>query len=186
MRIFIPLFFILFSITSYSQHTDRFVELTKHLEKIEQERDTSYYKNGNIKFLYEESCYEYQEVTRCTYTGVSKRYYRNGVLKREILQDGFGNYIFEAHYNKKGFLTLKAVTSKIDNRSESLIDFFEDKRKGDFTREINYYKLSKTTQQMYCYAKEMVLLCDGEYTITQSYFDESGTTVDTLKYNYLE
>tara|TARA_R100000541_G_scaffold37258_1_gene45192 strand:+ start:100 stop:615 length:516 start_codon:yes stop_codon:yes gene_type:complete len=170
----------------YSQHTQRFIELTKVLKKTESKTDTIFYRNGKPHFVNVRSTYEFDGGIAKNYTGKSNVYYRNGNIARETIQDDFGNYLNVKLFDKKGNLIQERITTEIDNRAENIDDYLEFKKFGDFKKTINYYKYSRKTKKWYKYKEEFLSLTENQFTEIRNILDEYGQIIRTKTRSYEE
>lgn len=187
MKLSVLIIIFLFSSIVYSQHTHRFLALTKVLKKKESKTDTIFHSNGQPYYIYVRSTYEYDDgkIAR-NYTGTSYVYSRNGDLSRVTIQDDFGNFINDKFFDRKGKLTKERITTEIDNRAESIEDYLNSKKYGDFKNEINYYKYSRKTKRRYKYKEEFLTLKKSNVIKIRNFLDENGIIIRTKTLNYKE
>ena len=186
MKSAILIILFLFSSIVYSQHTQRFLELTKVLKKKGSKIDTLFYGNGKPYFVTIYSNYEYDGGIAENYTGKSYVYYRNGNVARIAIQDDFGNYLNVKFFDRRGDLTEERITTEIDNRAENIEDYLNSKKYNDVKKEINHYKYSRKTKSRYKYKEEFLVLKEGETTEIRNFLNEDGIIIRTKTLHYKE
>lgn len=170
---------ILITLNCFSQHTDRFQELVKTIERDSVVKDTLFFKNGDIDFLGEQSFYTFNDTIVKTYSGESKIFYASGITARNDMQDEFGHWIWSKYYNRKGGLTKEWITTKIDTRAETLEDFFTSRSHIDFERTIKHYRFSKKTNGLYAYKIQYLTSLNGIGGGKVEYLNEDGKVIRT-------
>ena len=169
-----------------SQHTERFIELTKVLTKTDTKIESIYYGNGNIYFINEYSTYKYGDSITGNYTGKSYVYYRNGHIANETTQDDYGNYLLVKIYDRKGNLTQERITTEIDNRADNISDYLRNETYGDFKKIINYYKYSRKLKRWYKHKVEYLTLKKRQFTSIKEFLSPTGEIYKTKKREYGE
>ena len=178
-------YIILFiSCSAYGQQTERFKNLMSGLEKGSSTVDTTYYSNGQIKYIGQQTRYTFQGKEYDKYYGTSVAYYRNGTLGRISIKDEYGYYLNEKFYNKSGELIEERITTEIDNDSKDLEEYFKRYELnptdlGDIKKTINFYKLSKKTKERFLYKQESIELKKFILKETITFFNEKGEIVKT-------
>src|SRR5690554_1183844 len=119
MKQLITLIFALVVSNVYSQYTQRFIDLTKPLNKIETEIDTILYSNGKPKFITVRTKFKNDDEIIETNLGTSYVFYRNGKIARNTKIDDYGNYLNEKLFDRKGNLIEERITTEIDNRAKN-------------------------------------------------------------------
>jgi len=170
----LSLFIFLFPILSFSQHTERFKELTKDVKKDMTKMDTLYFGNGNIEYTIEIVGYVHNGEEVKTQTGKTVLYYKSGIVAREDLQDDFGNWLTSKYYNRSGVLTEEWITTEIDTRAKNLDEFFKSVYHIDFKRIIKHYRFSKKTNELYPYKIEYLTLINNIYGRKVEFLYENG------------
>ena len=186
MKPLISIILFLFSTLVYSQHTQRFKNLTKVLEKTEVKTDTVFYSNVKPKFITVRTKFEYDGGIVKTNIGTTHVFYRNGRIARITQRDEFGNYLNEKLFDRKGNLTEERITTEIDNRAENIEDYLESESFGDFKKTINYYKFSRKTKSWYKYKEEFLNLINRKFEETQKFLNENGQIIETKTKSYAE
>jgi len=176
------IFFIGFS--TYAQHTERFKTLMSGLEKGNSTVDTTYYSNGQIKYLGKQTEYTFQDKEYLKENGISIFYHRNGTIGRISVKDAYGYYLNEKFYDKSGELTEEWITTEIDNDAKDLEEYFkryelDTTDLGDIKRTINYYKLSKNTKERFLYKQVYIDLKGLIVKETITFFNEKGEIIKT-------
>ena len=159
MKFFLPILLITFN--CFSQHTERFQELIKTVERDSVVKDTIFFKNGNIEFIGEKSFYTSNDIIVETYSGESKIYYANGIIARNDMQDRFGHWLWSKYYNRRGVLTKEWIITKIDTRAKSLKDFFVSRNHIDSEKTIRHFRNSKKTNELYAFKIEYLTSLNG-------------------------
>ena len=106
---------------SHSQHSAKFIELTKHLKPIDSIVEVKKFKNGKIKEIYKSLVYEYGEYTYEIISGKQQLFDKKGNLFYEVFYDNFGNLIYQKQFNKLNQLYRIIETTKIDLKPEFTI-----------------------------------------------------------------
>jgi hypothetical protein len=177
MKFLLPI--LLVTLKCFSQHTERFQELIKLIERDSIQMDTLFSKNGNIDFVGEQSFYTFNNTVVKTSSGESKIFYASGTIARNDMQDKFGHWIWSKYYNRKGVLTKEWITTKIDTRAETLKDFFASRNHIDFERTIKHYRFSKSKNGLYAYKIEYLTLLNGMGSGKVEYLNEDGKVTRT-------
>ncbi|WP_406685560.1 hypothetical protein N1F78_07540 [Seonamhaeicola sp. MEBiC1930] len=141
-RNFLVIFLVLIWNLSSSQHSDRFLELVKDLEKIRCKTDTTYYKNGNIWWITCWTTYKYNSEEYSIGTGKMIQYYKNGQIANETYMDKYGNILSWNGFDRNGNKSIESVTTKIDSDAENLKEFFDSPLYIKFNRYNRLYKCS--------------------------------------------
>ena len=106
---------------SYSQHSERFIELTQKLKPIDSIIKVKKFRNGKTKKVSKFLVYEYQEYTYEVVSGKQQSFDKKGRLFYEAFFDNFGNLIYHKQFNKSNQLYRIIETTKIDLKSEATI-----------------------------------------------------------------
>lgn len=149
--ILVLIFFVTFY--GYSQHTKRFLELTKDLVPFKQTVTLLKNKNNTIKTKFKFNTYKFEnEKFICEY-GNRKVYNYKGEIEEDIEHDNFGNIITQKFYDKNGRV-IKEINAK-------RIDLISDTNKEEHlniklitTKSLQEeYKFSKKLNKMYLFKK---------------------------------
>ena len=119
-KLVLLMFLIFFSITIHSQHTKRFLDLTKVLKVADSTIINKKYKNGNLKESAKIFEYDFGEYTYTFYSGKRQFFLKKGELFIEQLLDNYGNILMYKQFNKKGRIRREEITSKIDSKAASI------------------------------------------------------------------
>ncbi|HAT63106.1 MAG TPA: hypothetical protein DCS66_00695 [Flavobacteriaceae bacterium] len=184
MKLLIFILILLFTNTIYTQHTDRFLELTKVLKKVDSKTDTLFYGNGKIYYVSTITTYEYDGGIAENYTGLSTIFYRNGNISSTTQQDDYGNYLLIKIFDKKGNLIEERITTKIDNRAKNITEYLNDISYGDYEKTVNYYKYSKNNGSWYKYKVVYLKLVNSKGVEIRNIFDENGKLIKTKSKDY--
>ncbi|WP_406684364.1 hypothetical protein N1F78_01135 [Seonamhaeicola sp. MEBiC1930] len=115
----------LISYSSNAQHTVRFLNLVKDLEQVSCQKDTIFYKNGNIRWTMCSTNYKHNSEKFWAKTGKMVQYYKNGQIAHEYFFDNYGNLKRIKIFDRKGNKVEEYLTTEIDSNAKSLNDFFE-------------------------------------------------------------
>jgi len=113
--------FLFLSHFSFSQHSDRFLKLTKNLKHNKITTGKIMHDNKNIQMICNMTTYEFKDESFSCMVGDKKIFYRNGKLKELVKHDDFGNVLSHIFYDLKGRVTKEIIATKID-----LISFLEN------------------------------------------------------------
>ena len=115
---------------SHSQHSKKFIELTKQLKPVDSVIKIKKFRNGKIKGISKSLVYEYGEYNYEIVSGKQQLFDKKGRLFYEVLYDNFGNLIYQKQFNNSGQLYRIIETTKIDLKSESTVnDILNSNRK---------------------------------------------------------
>jgi len=179
MKLNLTLNFLLFTFfISYSQYTDKFIEITKDISRVQYNRDTAYYKNGNIKKIFGTSIYNAKGNMIAIESGKIIEYSRKGRLKSEVFTDRFGLYLSAKTYNKSGDLEEEMVTTEIDTSLENPKLFFSTFSHIDYKREYRYYLYSEKLKSFYVNAIDFVTVINNEETTIRKFYNQKGETIE--------
>ncbi len=117
-----------FSIAIHSQHTKRFLDLTKTLKAADSTIIYKKYKNGNPKENAKVFEYDFGDYTYDVYTGKRQFFFKQGGVYSELLYDDFGNLLIYRWLNKDGKIITEEITRKIDSKSISVEDFLNSNK----------------------------------------------------------
>ena len=106
---------------SHSQHSTKFIEITKNLKPIDSITKIKKYRNGGIKETSKYLVYEYGEYTYEIVSGKEQHFDKKGRLFYEVFYDNFGHLIYHKQFNKSNQLYRVIETKKIDLKPESTI-----------------------------------------------------------------
>ncbi len=134
-----------------AQHTTRFLEIVKDLEKISCKTDTTYYKNGKIWWTTCWTTYKYNSENYSARTGKMTQYYKNGQIVTEYRLDEYGNIKSMKTFDRNGNKTKESATTKIDSKAKSLDEFFVSQDHMNFKTFTLLYKFSKKLGIWYIY-----------------------------------
>ncbi|MFD0964700.1 hypothetical protein [Pseudofulvibacter geojedonensis] len=143
------------------------------------EKDTTYYRNGQVKFLSERTTYKYNNQEFTNWTGKSILYYKNGVIARVTVQNDYGNFLNEKFYDRNGNLIEEWITTELDSRANNLNEYFSNKSLGDIKKIINYYKYSKKLSKYYIYKQEYIELFNGIVKEKRNTLNLNGEIIKT-------
>jgi len=168
-----------------AQQTERFNKLVKELEKVSVKTDTTLYRNGQIKSLNEQTIYTFDNKEYKTWTGEDIFYYKNGKLGRKSVKDDYGNFLNEKFYDRSGNIVEERITTEIDNRATSLIEYLQTCTSylcllGDNKKTISYYKYSRKSKLRFLYKQESIEQRNGILTQTNNTINEDGKIIKIL------
>ncbi|QHI38021.1 hypothetical protein IMCC3317_34040 [Kordia antarctica] len=143
------IFFVLIYNICNSQHSERFLEFVKDLKEIGCKTDTTYYKNGNIRWIESWITYEYNSEEYSTGSGRQVQYYKNGQLANESYLDKYGNILSWKGFDRNGNKTIESVTTEIDSDAESLTELFNSTTDTKFKRYNRLYKCLRKSGNCY-------------------------------------
>ncbi len=179
-RNFTIIFLLLIWNLSSSQHSDRFLELVKDLEKVSCKTDTTYYKNGNIWWTMCSTNYIYNSEKYWAKTGKMVQYYKNGQIAHEYCFDNYGNMKTLKVFDRKGNKLEEHVTTEIDSKAKSLNEFFESQDHISDKTYSQFYRCSSKNGIYFLY-KEGLRVNGNRNDVWTTYF-ENGEKKKEKKY----
>ena len=169
-RNFSIIFLLLIWNLSSSQHSDRFLELVKDLQKISCKTDTTYYKNDNIWWTMCWTTYEHNSEKYWARTGEMVQYYKNGQIAHKYFLDNYGNLKTMKVFDRKGNKVEEYITTKIDSNAKTLIEFFESQDHMKFNTWTSIYRCSSNLGVFYLY-KEGLRVNGKKNGVWTTYYD---------------
>ncbi|MBJ2172747.1 hypothetical protein JBL43_00765 [Aureibaculum sp. A20] len=113
IKLVITIFFVV-NLNVYSQHSKKFIELTKTIKPIDSIIKTKNYSNGKTKKVSKFLVYEYGEYSYNILSGNQQIFNKTGELFFEQSYDNFGNLLYQKQFNKSGDVYKIIETSRID------------------------------------------------------------------------
>ena len=181
MKPSIVLFAYFISSFVFSQHSERFLELTKNLKSTDTSMVEVYYKNGTIREKGMNLAYKLPEYTYHKKFGIYKTYYKEGVLKSEITYDEFGNPLEAVFYNKNGTTWWKSKTLEIDTPLEDPNRFFTTLNPATIIKWDKELKYGSGIGKMYI--KTEGKLKNGKKVGLWKVYDEDGRLEEEIHYD---
>ncbi|MDX6748079.1 hypothetical protein SHK09_14880 [Polaribacter sp. PL03] len=106
---------------SHSQHSEKYIELTKNLKPIDSITKIKKFRNGGIKEISKFLVYEYGEYTYEIVSRKQQLFDKKGRLFYEVFYGNFGNLIYQKQFNNRNQLYRIIETTKIDLKPETTI-----------------------------------------------------------------
>jgi len=164
---------------SYSQHTDRFKELTNKIIAEDTTQYKNYYSNDSIKDSGLVISYKTPSYTYSKKIGEHISYYRTGELKSKVLYDAFGNELSAIFFNRDSTTWWKSETLKIDTNLTNYQEYFLVENSIIITKKIKEYKYGREIGKMYLRTQGIVTNKKkiGDWKI----YDEYGAIEDEIE-----
>lgn len=164
----------------YSQHTERFLNLTNSIKPIDSITINSTYNNGNIKEtglikVYQQGDYLYE-----FYSGKITNYYKNGIVKSIEVYDSFGNLIESQLFDFEGILYCDKKTLKIDTKASSISEFITYDRHLIILTHLKRYRFSLIPAKWFLLEEGDVL--NGRKTGVWKKYHKDGTLKKIIDY----
>ncbi len=141
---------VLISNYCMSQHTHRFLKLTKDLVVLDSLVLDKSYTNGQVKELVTKIRYAIGEDSYSVLVGLNKTYLKDGTLLINRTYDNYGNMIHERLMDFDETLMKEVLVTKIDTQSNDAEDILKSKRKLIIdTYEKEYYRLKNGRNCLY-------------------------------------
>ncbi|NVK09748.1 MAG: hypothetical protein HWD89_11910 [Tenacibaculum sp.] len=121
LLIILLLFAFLKAETSHSQHSEKFIKITKDLKPIDSITKIKKFRNGLIKEISKFLVYEYGEYTYEIVSGKQQLFDKKGRLFYEVFYGNFGNLIYQKQFNNRNQLYRIIETTKIDLKPETTL-----------------------------------------------------------------
>ncbi len=139
---------VFFTSYVFSQHSERFVELTKNIKSIDSTIHKNYYSNDSLKDIGLKYAYKTSNYTYWKKSAKHKSYYRTGELKSEVTFDRFENQLNAIFYNLDGTTWWVSTTLQIDTNLKNEEDFF-DIEHSILTKKIKEYRFGSNVGKTY-------------------------------------
>ena len=110
----IIIIFFAFSLSLYSQQSEKYLELTKNLKPIDSIIKIKKYRNGKTKKISKFLVYENGEYNYDLMSGKQQIFNKKGELFFEQLYDSFGTLLYQKQFNEFGEIYKLIETNRID------------------------------------------------------------------------
>ena len=124
----LPIIILFLSLQCYSQHSEKFINLTSNLKPSDTITVDSKFNNGNQKEVGKLYEYEFGDYVYSYYVGKRIEYYRDGSLAYEYEYNDFGIQLSCKWYDGHDNLWRESQTLKIDSEAIDAREFFEKEK----------------------------------------------------------
>jgi len=179
--IFITSLVLFISNGMFSQHTQKFKEITKNLIAIDSSENQYYYTDGAIKKTAKSRVYKTPSYSYSKDFGKVLTYYKSGELKSEQELDNYGNELSVVFYNQNGTTWWKSETLEIDSKLEDATNFFMVTDHIKIVKKLKEYKFGKEIGTMYL--KEEGKVSNGKKFGVWKIYDEYGRIKEEINFD---
>ncbi len=162
------------SIHCYSQHTEKFNNITSNLKPSDSLTVDLKFSNGKQKEIGKIYEYEFNDYVYSFYYGKQIEYYRDGSLAYENEYNDYGILLSCKWYVGSNNLLRESETLKIDSNAKNVKEFFEKEKHLTITTKEKIYRYDNKKCEYYL--KKEGLRINGKKTGLWKIYEKDGST----------
>ena len=156
----------------FSQHSEHFKTIMKHLKPVDSVTIETFYSNGNPKEKGQLLYYKMDDYMLESYSGHVIKYHSNGTVDYDMHYDRFGNLLSMKDYSRDQNLEYEFTTYFLDTSAKDAFDFVKNTSKIMYHVNEKYYKCSYKLQLCYLYKEGRME--DGKKVGTWFTYSDTG------------